>query len=398
MIKSLHSLRQHIKSAYVNLLSMGIRSLLAMLGILVGTGSVVAMVASGQMATEAALERFRALGTDMMSGYITSSAMGTTDKPFSLNQAMKIKELTPDIQQLAAYSVLYIPATYKGEAINAPIIAATQDLANVLHFPIQYGRFISDYDIYEPYCVLGNQLAVNLQLNDSSAVGKRLHIGNYIFTIAGVANPWPENSFFTGNLNTAIIIPVKTVKLLNQDVNISYLVMRLKEKANIDKVETLIQNYMSEEAPDKKAVLRSSKELIKGMLKQRAIFSLLLGMIGGVSLFVGGIGVMNIMLVSVLERRREIGIRLALGATRQEIQWMFISEAIILSITGGIAGIIVGTICSYIIAQFANWSFTLFFWPSFTGFTVSFFTGVFFGYYPAKQAAKLNPIDALREA
>jgi len=141
---------------------------------------------------------------------------------------------------------------------------------------------------------------------------------------------------------------------------------------------------------------RSAKELIKSMEAQHKIFTLLLGLIGSISLLVGGIGVMNIMLVSVLERRREIGVRLALGALRKEIQWMFLSEAILLSLSGGFLGIIIGIFASYVIAAFVNWHFTIFLLPPFIGFTVSVFVGIFFGFYPAYKASQLNPIQTLR--
>lgn len=391
-------LHRQMRSAYANLAAMGLRSLLAMLGIMVGTGSVVAMVSGGQLATQAALERFRSLGTDIMAVSLAETPNYAKEKLiFSLDQAMHIKSLSPQILLLAAYTVTYAPTIYQGTAINPPVIATTQDLANVAHLDILYGRFISDYDNYEPFCVIGNQIASHLHLDNPAAIGERIRIGNNTFTIVGVAGVWPENNFFSDDLNTSIIIPFNTLRLLDQSPDVSNVIMRLDEHANINLIETKISNYFKDEVPYKIATVHSSKTLIKRMLEQRAIFSLLLGLIGSVSLFVGGIGVMNIMLVSVLERRREIGIRIALGATHQEIEWMFISEAVILSISGGLAGTIMGIACSYIVARIANWPFTLFFWPPIIGFAVSFITGVFFGYYPAHQASKLNPIETLRE-
>ena len=132
------------------------------------------------------------------------------------------------------------------------------------------------------------------------------------------------------------------------------------------------------------------------MRKQEGIFTLLLGFIGGISLLVGGIGVMNIMLVSVTERRREIGIRKAIGAKRRDIQSLFLSEAIILAIFGGICGVAIGTILSFAIAYFSNWSFHFLLWPPVIGFIVSAATGIFFGFYPAHRASLLDPITALR--
>jgi putative ABC transport system permease protein len=132
------------------------------------------------------------------------------------------------------------------------------------------------------------------------------------------------------------------------------------------------------------------------MSKQSEILTVFLALIGGVSLLVGGIGVMNIMLVSVVERRREIGIRLAVGATRNDIRSLFLFEAVILALIGGTLGVLIGISIAYIIASLCHWEFTLFFMPPFMGFVVSATTGVFFGFYPAHKAALLDPIDALR--
>jgi len=146
----------------------------------------------------------------------------------------------------------------------------------------------------------------------------------------------------------------------------------------------------------RRTFFRSAKELISSMTKQKQILTIFLGLIGSISLIVGGIGVMNIMLVSVIERRREIGIRRAIGAKRKHIQHMFLIESVVLSLLGGTLGVITGIATSFVIAEYANWHFTIFVLPPAIGFTVSVFIGIFFGYYPARQAARLDPIQTLR--
>ena len=142
--------------------------------------------------------------------------------------------------------------------------------------------------------------------------------------------------------------------------------------------------------------MRSPEQIIKSMQKQQSTFTVLLGVIGGISLLVGGIGVMNIMLVSVVERHREIGIRRAIGARQSNIKWLFLTESITLSLFGGVMGVIIGILTSFVIAHLFHWQFFFFATPAVIGFAVSVFVGVFFGYYPAHRASKLDPILLLR--
>lgn len=388
------------KIAFANLTATTLRTILAMLGILVGTASVVAMVSSGQMATQQALAQFKTLGTDMMaiSLYSEGSSQSSSGsvQAFDVNNALAMKSAVPDIEIVAPYTLLYASISYAGNSINGNIIGATHSLAQVVRINMIAGRFISDFDRYEPYCVIGNQIYQNIQATVKNPIGTQIRLGDNIFTIIGVADNWPENAFFYQDINNAVIIPIRASSLLSKNADIENIVLRLAPNVDINAVQDAIKKYVNGIAPDKKLFPRSAKELIKSATAQRKIFTLLLGFIGSISLLVGGIGVMNIMLVSVLERRREIGIRLALGAQRSEIQWMFLSEAVLLSVAGGVLGIITGLLCSFIIAEFAHWQFTVFFWPPFIGFTVSVLIGVFFGFYPAHQASKLDPIQTLR--
>ena len=170
----------------------------------------------------------------------------------------------------------------------------------------------------------------------------------------------------------------------------------LKANVDLDQVQFVIENYILSVAPEYKISFKNSKQIIKSMQEQSTIFTLLLGMIGGISLLVGGIGIMNIMLVSVVERKREIGIRVAVGATRKDIRTLFLIESITLTMFGGIMGIILGIVFSYVITVFFGWEFHLFIMPAVLGFGVSCLTGIFFGFYPAYNAAKLDPIQTLR--
>lgn len=386
----------YFNEAISNLLTTRIRTLLAMIGILVGTASVVAMVSVGQLATRAALDQFKTLGTDMLAVSIYSQGDSSSSNPFDLQAALNLKNVSKNILSLAPYTTPYTSVLYHGQPIDTAIVGATHNLEQVIGIHMQQGRFISDYDNFSAYCVVGNQIYQKLKAYDLNPLGSQIKLGNTIFTVVGVTQPWPENDFFQQDINNSIIIPIKTSGLLSKYATIQNIVMRLSPNANIDDVKTKITQYLGQKAPKSQVMMHSAKELIQKMTAQHRIFTLLLGLIGSITLIVGGVGVMNIMFVSVLERRREIGLRLALGAKRHDIQWMFLGEAVILSVSGGIFGIILGILCSFIIAEFAHWHFSIFLLPPVIGFTVSVLIGVFFGFYPARQASQLDPIQTLR--
>lgn len=393
------SLFLNIKLAFSNLAATKLRTILAMLGILVGTASVVAMVSTGQMATEQALAQFKVLGTDMMAISLSNasdSSSSDDSNTFDVKDALSIKKAVPQIELLAPYTMLYADISYRGNVISGGIIGATQSLANVVRIKMAQGRFISDLDRFQPYCVIGSKVYETIKPIQKNPIGTQIRLGDSLFTIIGIADNWPENAFFYQDLNNGVIVPILTSNFLSKYASIDNIVMRMKPNSDISQVQENITRHIKLIQPNKKLFFRSAKELIKSMEAQHQVFTLLLAAIGSISLLVGGIGVMNIMLVSVLERRREIGIRLAIGARRNDIQWMFLNESVLLSLAGGILGIIVGLFASYIIAKVANWQFIIFFYPPFIGFAVSVLIGVFFGFYPARQASKLSPIQTLR--
>lgn len=390
-----------ISVAVRNLATSKLRTVLAMLGILVGTASVVAMVSSGELATLQALAQFKALGTDLLAVNIfqqqSQYSSSSTPQSLSATEASDIANVDKNINQVAPYTNLYTNIIFQGNTINASIVGVTGSAASVIKLGMQQGRFISDLDNFSYYCVLGQSVYQQIAGEMiGGPIGQQILLGNTYFTIVGVAQAWPENSFFNQDVNNSIFVPINTSTILSQGVQINSVIMTLKKGANINSVEASITNYVHGISPNYQLFFRSAAQLIESMEKQKQILTLFLGLIGGVSLLVGGIGVMNIMLVSVVERRREIGIRRAIGARQIDIQLMFLLESIVLSLLGGIIGIGVGVAISFIIADYANWKFTVFFMPAAVGFSVSVFIGVFFGFYPAYQASRLDPIQTLR--
>ena len=391
---------QQIQQAFSNLLSSKLRSFLAVLGILVGTASVVALLSSGELATQKALAQFKALGTDLLSITLYENKASTEQTPantFSLDESYQLKQQLPAIRDIAPYTALFNPSTYQGKKINSSVLGVTQSLQHVIKIQIHTGRFISDLDQNERFCVIGDTIYhALLQTDKHNPIGRQIWIGTQIYTIIGIIQPWPESEFFNADVNQSIFIPIKGISQLSKYAKITDMILLLQQNADVDAVKQAITRFITFHAPDIKIFTRSAKELIKRMSNQHQIFTLLLAAIGGIALFVGGIGVMNVMLVSVAERRREIGIRKAIGARRRDIQLLFLFEAIILALFGGVLGIMSGIVVAIAIGYFANWGFSLFILPPLIGFIVSAATGIFFGFYPAYRAAQLNPIEALR--
>lgn len=397
-------LSRNVADAFANLASSKLRSFLAILGILIGTGSVVALISSGELATDAALAQFKSLGTNLLSVSLSQRySQDTTDvaqqqaQKLTLPEALHITQANPDILIAAPYTSLYASLSYNGNTLYGGTIGATQALQSVIKINLIKGRFISMLDHYSNFCVIGNTIYDGIKkMGVSDPIGTQIRIGSQIFTIVGIAAKWPQNSFFNQDINNSIIIPIQTSFVISKYTKLDDLIFRLKTGANIEPIKKDITTYINNKAPNNNLFIRSAQQLIEKMQAQQRTFTLLLGVIGSISLLVGGIGVMNIMLVSVVERRREIGIRRALGAKKRDIQTLFIIESTILSVFGGFLGVILGITASFIIAQFSGWNFTLFLFPPIIGFTVSAAIGIFFGFYPAYQASHLDPIEALR--
>lgn len=394
------TLVSHFQQALINLASSKLRSFLAVLGVLVGTAAVVALISCGQLATEKALEQFKALGTDLLaiSAYQkTPNKSSSGDDQIPINVWRQIPERVPSILQIAPYGTAYQPVSFQGKILQGAIIGADESLASIIHIKLARGRFVSFVESFEHFCVIGNGLARELQqFSLDEPIGKQLRIGQALYTIIGVAEPWKENGFFNEDINQSVIIPISGMAMISKDSKINNAVMLLKPDSPIDEVIAQIKQIISSQAPKLSIYPRSAKQIIASMESQGQIFTLLLAVIGGISLLVGGIGVMNIMLVSVSERKKEIGIRKAVGAKNSEIQALFLVESVMLSLLGGVLGVILGLIFTCIVAYFSNWNFTLFFMPPLAGFAVSVVTGIFFGFYPARRAAKLEPMASLR--
>ena len=388
------------QQALVNLMAAKLRSFLAVLGILVGTAAVVALISCGQLATEKALSQFKTLGTDLLAVSVfqkPTESMKASQAQIPITFWRQFPQMVPAVLQIAPYITAYQPMSFYGKKVPGVIIGADDSLARIIHIELAKGHFVSFVTSFEHFCVIGNGLAQQLkEVSIDNPIGKQLQIGQALYTIIGVAKPWKENGFFNEDINQAAIIPIGGIALVNKEAKINNAVLSLKTDIQIDDVIAQIKAIITKQSPELSVFIRSAKQIIASMESQGRIFTLLLAVIGGISLLVGGIGVMNVMLVSVSERKKEIGIRKAVGAKNRDIQLLFLVESVMLSLLGGLLGVAIGIIFTRIVAYFSEWPFTLHLMPPLAGFAISVFTGIFFGFYPARRAAVLEPIVSLR--
>lgn len=374
----------HYQQALVNLTSSKLRSFLAVLGILVGTAAVVALISCGQLATEKALEQFKALGTDLLAVAVyqkTPNKSHSENDSLSPAQWQQLAEQIPYVIKIAPYSTAYQPLSFQGKLMQGVVIGADENLSSIVHVTLTQGHFVSFLASFEHFCVIGDGLARQIKaISMDDPVGKQLRIGQSLYTIIGIADRWKENGFFNEDINQAAIIPLAGISLVNKEAKINNAVILLKPDSPIDEVIEEIKQIISSLVPKLSIFPRSAKQIIASMESQGHIFTLLLAVIGGISLLVGGIGVMNVMLVSVSERKKEIGIRKAVGAKNSEIQALFLAESMMLSLLGGGLGVILGLVFTRIVAYFSDWAFSMYWFPPIAGFLVSAATGVFFGF------------------
>lgn len=396
--------KMQLHEALSNLLVSKLRSFLALLGVLVGTASVVAMVSGGNLATQAALQELTRLGTNLLSVSIYSQnnnqqSAANTPKPMSYQAVMATPSKVHGVTLVGPYSQIYSQMSFHGQVLSGGIVGVTQDLQKIVGIRLKEGRFISDLDGYSMKCVIGNSLYKSIrQHTGEDLLNTQIQVGSQFCTVVGVMDQWQPNSFMYTDLNYSLLMPLKASMVISKYATISDIVFRLQKNLNIAQVKATVQEYIKLHTSNMSLFFMSPQQLIDSAKKQSDILTLFLAFIGSISLLVGGIGVMNIMLVSVVERKREIGIRKAVGARSKDIVSLFLIESVLLSLTGGVLGVVLGVITTYIIALFKGWHFTIFIMPITAGFCVSVLCGVFFGIYPAYKASRLDPIEALHSA
>ena len=388
-------LRQNLREALANLLGAKQRTALALIGIVIGTGSVIAMINIATIVKAEALRQFKDMGTDILiiqprfsgSG---GASIGPEDVAGLLREAPGIVGVAPIASGGAALS-------FEGRTGNGGLVASSAALADLAKLRLATGRFISDLDGYQHFCVIGSGLRTSFGSGGPEpGVGDALRIGDYIFTIVGVLQPAAHNPMVPFNLNESVYVPLASRRRLLSRPDIGMLIARMAPGVHHLAAQREVAAYFQPRLRGETPEVRSAEQLIEGMESQMQLYTLLLAAIGSISLIVGGVGVMNVMLVTVTERQREIGVRLAIGARQRDIRRLFLTESMLLSLLGGALGTGVGVGASAAAAHYSGWLFVLSPTAIPLGAGVSAAVGVFFGFYPAHQASRLDPIACLR--
>ena len=394
--------RANSREAMTSLRAARLRTILGLIGIMIGISSVITMISLGEIAKLQARKQFEAMGTNI---FVARKAY---DVETPEQQAAEIRE--PEARQLAHSVPAVLDAAtrisqygkfrYAGvEVGQGDIQGVTESFARVNQFPIQSGRFISDLDVGRLFCVVGHDIANAMrEAGIIEFEGATIELEQNLFTVIGVLDYVHENYALPVSIqaNNSVFIPISTSTRFESSSEIDVIIGRNDTQVDHDVVGEQIKDYFGSVNPHLKLDIVSAKQLIAQMESQMQLFTMLLAAIGTISLIVGGIGIMNIMLVSVSERRREIAIRRALGARRGDIQSQFLIESVILTMVGGMLGIVFGLIATYIVCQVTNWDYLISSVSVISGLATASLAGVFFGFQPARQAANLDPIAGLQ--
>ena len=392
---------ENVMMAFRNILNNKIRSFLTMLGIIIGVGAVISMISIGEGAKKRVTDSITAMGSNLLivtrgrggrgGGFGQGSVtLGRKEVELIQNSSSHITNIAPEVRtnQNVAYA---------GNSMNTSIIGCTVNYLSVRNYQVATGRFFTqdEVDSRHRVAVIGAYLKSEL-FPDSNPIGSMLKVGRLRLEVIGVLAEKGQSGF--SNSDDLMLVPLTTVqKKLVGNGNYQAIYIQVQNESLMDQVYNrvfgaLIDHYQDED----KFNLRNQAEILTAVQESSKTFTFLLAGIAAVSLLVGGIGIMNIMLVSVTERIREIGIRKAIGARKEEILSLFLIEAVMLSLSGGLIGILVGCLVAKVMANLSGWSATVTLPSVMLSFVFSIGIGLFFGVYPAYKASGLNPIEALR--
>jgi putative ABC transport system permease protein len=412
------NLIESLRIALVSLAANKLRSALTMLGIIIGVAAVIALMGVGRGASAAIDSQINSMGTNLL--FVTPGSTSTSGVRSAQGSAQSLtyedaKALADPENGLTAVAAVapqvgaFGQVVYKDNNVNTQIIGATSDFATVRNYEVENGEFITDANVQtkQAVAVVGATVAADLFTEGQDPVGQSVRINNIPFKIVGVLVS--KGGSGMGNQDDQVIVPITTAmaRLSRNRYGSSNTVSQISVQAAgkdqidtaIEQISTLLRTRHNVRYEDDFTV-QSQADILASATAITDVLTLFLGGVAGISLLVGGIGIMNIMLVSVTERTREIGIRKAIGATRKNVLAQFLTEATVLSVLGGLIGVAAGAGIAQLISGVSIGSMTL--QPVINLDSIllatlfSLVVGLFFGIYPAFRASSLNPIDALR--
>lgn len=400
----------------VNLLKIALKALnnnklrcfLTMLGIIIGVASVITMLAIGQGSKNSIKAQISEMGSNMIMIHPGNMQRGGVRQSSDDMQTLTVSDVEA-IGELPGVAAISPSVTSGGQLVNgnnnypSSVYGITPDYLEIRKFKVKDGAMFTEQDIKSAakVCILGKTVVDNLFPNGEDPIGRVIRFGKIPMTVIGVLESKGTNSMGMDQ-DDVVLAPYTTVmkRILAIDY-IQGIFASATDESHTEQTietitETLRENHRLKADADNDFEIRSQQELSEMMNSTSDMMTVLLACIAGISLLVGGIGIMNIMYVSVTERTREIGLRMSIGARGIDILSQFLIEAIIISVSGGIIGILVGVLASWLVNVIAHWPVYIQAYSVILSFAVCTITGVFFGWYPAQKAANLDPIEALR--
>ncbi|MGJ0371164.1 ABC transporter permease [Aliarcobacter cryaerophilus] len=384
-----------------------LRSILTILGIVIGVASVIAMVMIGDGTTANVTANIEKLGSNMLNVRVGQEKRGAprddnSAKPFKIEDITAIKNEVANLKGVTAENSSMANVVFGNKSNSSLIVGTTNDYFIIKDWEVEQGRIFEEGELSsgKSVCILGTTVVKNL-FGDENPIGATIRIKNFPCSVIGVLASKGASSFGRDQ-DEVVITPLKMYqRKIQGNLDVSTIIVSVMEEKYIEDAKAQIISLMQ----DRRAIklgeadnfhIRDMKDILNTMTSTTKMLTYLLGSIAAISLLVGGIGIMNIMLVSVTERTREIGIRLAIGAMQSEVLLQFLIEAIVLSTWGGIIGIFLGLGVGYGVVQIFELPYIINTQIILISFIFSTLIGVIFGYFPARKAARLNPIDALR--
>ena len=384
-----------------------LRSILTILGIVIGVASVIAMVMIGDGTTANVTANIEKLGSNMLNVRVGQEKRGAprddnSAKPFKIEDITAIKNEVANLKGVTAENSSMANVVFGNKSNSSLIVGTTNDYFIIKDWEVEQGRIFEEGELSsgKSVCILGTTVVKNL-FGDENPIGATIRIKNFPCSVIGVLASKGASSFGRDQ-DEVVITPLKMYqRKIQGNLDVSSIIVSVMEEKYIEDAKAQIISLMQ----DRRAVkvgeadnfhIRDMKDILNTMTSTTKMLTYLLGSIAAISLLVGGIGIMNIMLVSVTERTREIGIRLVIGAMQSEVLLQFLIEAIVLSTWGGIIGIFLGLGVGYGVVQIFELPYIINTQIILISFIFSTLIGVVFGYFPARKAARLNPIDALR--
>jgi putative ABC transport system permease protein len=402
-----------VRSAFRALAANTLRSILTMLGIIIGVAAVITMIAVGRGATDRVQEQMKGLGSNIMlvmPGGVTQGGVrlgASTGQGLSEDDAVAIARDVPEVQ-VAAPSMRTGAQVIAGNTNwSTSIMGGTNDYLEAREWPLQSGRSFEAAEIQgsAKVAMIGQTVAAQL-FGDSDPLDQVIRVKKVPVTIIGILGKKGQNSLGQDQ-DDIVVVPISTYRNRIQGGNagklkrIGSISVKVKEGQSMKIAEENIKDLLRQRMKvqpggDEPFTIRNLTEILQAQEESSKVMTMLLAAVAGISLVIGGIGIMNIMLVSVTERTREIGLRMAVGARGKDILTQFLIEAVTLSLIGGAIGVLIGAMATWAVGQFAGWQVSMTLASIFLATGFSAFVGIFFGFYPARKASRLLPIQALR--